>query len=155
TASRSASINPVLRPLARTSRRGRFCAAPTSLRKASEVARASALRSPATESSRSRISASAPLSNPLASFRGLSPGTNKRERIAMTLLAHDLIRKPVPTFRDHALSRPHAHVGLAAAFGDELAVLIEAAVQQVDDAGLRARFRLALAEHFRAGVDGV
>ena len=37
-----------------------------------------------------------------------------------------------------AQKRPHAHEGLAAAFGDQLAVLIVGAVMEFDDAGAAA-----------------
>src|ERR1700682_856804 len=39
-----------------------------------------------------------------------------------------------------------AHEGLAPAFGDELVVLIERAVEEFDDAGIGPRFRFALVE---------
>src|SRR5205814_642391 len=46
--------------------------------------RANALRGGATESSRSRISASAPIPDAFANFCSLSPGTNRRERNLMS-----------------------------------------------------------------------
>src|ERR1700733_13640370 len=55
----------------------------TSLRNAAALSRARALPSNAIESSRSTISASAPLVIALSSFLALSAGTNRRERIAL------------------------------------------------------------------------
>ena len=85
-----------------------------------------ALRSGATESSRSISSASAPLAIALSSFFG-AVGGNEQERA-------DYIRPAA------------SHEDLALAFGHELAVLIVGAVMEFDDAGTRARFRFALAD---------
>src|SRR5690242_3328360 len=51
--------------------------------------------------------------------------------------------------------RPHAHKSLAAAFGDQLVVLVVGAVVEFDDAGARPRFRFALAEDLGGRVHGV
>ena len=80
TASRSASVRPVSIAFTRTRRRGWPFAPRASFRKASAVLRASSLLAAEIESSRSTISASAPLVMPLSSFFGLSPGTKRRER---------------------------------------------------------------------------
>src|SRR5216683_3278147 len=117
TASRSASVRPVCKPLTRTSRRGRLAALTASLRKSAALARAAALRSGAIESSRSTITASAPLAIALSSFLPPSAGTNRNDRIVAPLL------------------RLHADEGLAAALGDELVVLVVGAVVELDDAG--------------------
>src|SRR5215472_10948556 len=80
-ASRSASVRPVCSPLTRTKRYGRVLAASASLRNAAALSRARALPSSAIESSRSMISASAPLVIALSSFLALSAGTKSSERI--------------------------------------------------------------------------
>src|SRR5690348_7196150 len=134
-ASRSASVSSVCRPLTRTSRYGRFAAAVASLRNAAALCRACALPSSAIESSRSTISASAPLVIALSSFLALSAGTNRKERIRSL--------------------RPHAHKGLAAAFGDQLVVLVIGAVVEFDDAGAGTRFRFALADHLGGAMHGI
>src|SRR5262245_45900008 len=135
TASRSASMSPLCRLLTRTIRRGRSPSGTACLRKATERARASGLPSGATESSRSRMTASAPLVNALSSLRLLSAGANRNERIG--------------------LFWPHPHEGLASALGDQLAILIVSAMVKLDDAGAGARFRFALGDHFGRGMHGV
>src|SRR6266702_2201391 len=128
TASRSASVSPVCKPFTRTIRHGRVALAVASLTNAAAASRARALPSSAIESSRSMISASAPLDIALSSFLALSAGTKSSERIRSQLF------------------RPHPHEGLAAAFGDELVVLVIGAVMKFDDAGAGARFGFALAD---------
>src|SRR4029079_9692301 len=85
-ASRSASVMPVSRPLMRTSRRGRCLVAPAFLRNASAASRAAGLRSGTIESSRSTITASAPLARALSSLGPPSAGTKRRERMYRSLL---------------------------------------------------------------------
>src|SRR5262245_46102461 len=84
-ASRSASAMPVSRPLMRTSRRGRWVVVDARLRKSIAAVRAISFRSGAIESSKSRMTASAPLTTALSSFEPPSAGTNKRERIAILI----------------------------------------------------------------------
>ena len=80
-ASRSASVRPVCRPFTRTIMYGRGVFAMTSLRNSAALSRARVLPSSAIESSRSTISASAPLVIALSSFLALSAGTKRSERI--------------------------------------------------------------------------
>src|SRR6266404_2339681 len=91
------------------------------------MSRAIFLRSAATESSRSRISPSAPNEGPLASLRSESAGTNRKERIGS-----------VPGFL--------AHQRLAGALGDGLAALVDGGVGEFDDAGVGPRLALAHAQ---------
>src|SRR5665213_2685618 len=135
TASRSASVMPVSRPLMRTSRRGRSFLACVALRYSSAAARACALRSGAIESSRSRITASAPLAIALSSLAPPSAGAQSRARINSL--------------------RPHIDEGVAVAFGHQRAVLFEGLVMEFDDAGAGARFRRALAHNQRRAVHGI
>src|SRR5262249_10115264 len=81
TASRSASVRPVCKLLTRTTRYGRDATTIVSFRNAAALSRARALPSSAIESSRSIISASAPLLIALSSFLALSAGTKSRDRI--------------------------------------------------------------------------
>src|SRR5262245_4684992 len=53
------------------------------------------------------------------------------------------------------LAGAHAHERLAAAFGNELAVLVKGAMVEVQDAGARPRFRLALVEDLGRAMHGV
>src|SRR6476646_7692214 len=103
------------------------------------MSRAIFLRSVATESSRSRIRPSGPLSGPLASLRSESAGTNRKERIETVLLGFG----------------PLAHQRLALALGDDLAALVGGGVAELDDAGVWPRLALAAAEHGRAHLDRV
>src|SRR5690349_9392966 len=141
TASRSSSISPVVSPVTRTGRCGRAACGAVSLTNAAASSRARALPSGAIESSRSTITASAPLVIALSSFLPPSAGTNRNERIADSICSGSL--------------RPHAHERLAAAFGDQLVVLVVGAVVEFDDAGARPRFRLALGDHLGGAMDGV
>src|SRR5882672_10346253 len=100
------------------------------------IARAAALRGALTESSRSRISASAPEPTPLASFRSSSPGMNSRELMTLRL-------------------RPLVHHRLALALCHHFAALVEGLVQELDDAGIRARLAVPLAEHLRREVQRI
>src|ERR1700692_4424138 len=50
---------------------------------------------------------------------------------------------------------PHQDERLAAAFGDQLVVLIVGSVVKLDDAGAGARFRFALADDFGAAMHGI
>src|ERR1035437_182261 len=138
TASRSASIMPVSRPLMRTKRRGRGFFVCAALRNSNAAVRACALRSGVIESSRSRITASAPLAIALSSLAPPSAGTNKRERIMFA-----------------ASLRPHDDEGVAVAFGHQRAVLLERLVMEFDDTGARARLRRPLAHDHRRAIDGV
>src|SRR5215467_5635724 len=54
-----------------------------------------------------------------------------------------------------ALFGSHAHERLAAALGDELAVLIVGAMVKLHDAGARPRLRLALVQDLGRAMDGV
>src|SRR6516164_10602894 len=136
-ASRSASVSPVCSPFTRTIKYGRCAFDIAFFRKAAADSRARALPSKAIESSRSTISASAPLDIALSSLRALSAGTNKSERMRDKLL------------------RPHAYESLAAALGDELVILVIGAVMKFDDAGAGPRFRFALADHLGRAMHGV
>src|ERR1700731_482497 len=51
--------------------------------------------------------------------------------------------------------RPHQDERLAAAFGDQLVVLIVGAVVKLDDAGAGTRFRFPLADDFGGAMHGV
>src|SRR3954469_17021800 len=77
----------------------------------------------ATESSRSRISASAPDSRPFASLRSLSAGTNSIDRVSH-------------------LDRLRLHQRGAAADRDHLAALVEPDMLEFDDPRIRARLAL-------------
>src|ERR1700730_4225643 len=68
--------------------------------------RATARLDAATESSRSRISASAPLSSPRASFLSLSAGTNRKERIDCLRQSCDPCRLPDAGRRPEDLPSP-------------------------------------------------
>src|SRR5271170_7552951 len=138
--SRSSSMRPVCSPLTRTRMIGRCGVAMASRKNAAALSRPRALPAGETESSRSTITASAPLVIALSSFFALSAGTKSRERIATT--------------RSWSL-RPHANEDLAAAFGDDLVVLVVGPMMKLDDAGARPRFRLAFADHLCAAMDGV
>src|ERR1700686_258510 len=50
---------------------------------------------------------------------------------------------------------PHQDERLAAAFGDQLVVLIVGAVMKLDDAGAGARFRFALADDLGGAMHGI
>src|SRR5574337_253365 len=113
------------------------------------LARACALRAAATESSRSRISTSAPLASALASLRSLSAGTNSSERSfsALTGLPSGPCGTTSPRDVEHGLRaagrrrsrRLPQHQRLAGAGADLVAVLVETLVPEGDDAGVRAR----------------
>src|SRR5262245_36431891 len=90
--------------------------------------RAAPLRDSLTASSRSRINASAPVAGPLASFLSSSAGMNSSERTGSGLRL-----------------RPAPHQELSPAFGDELAALVVALVQQLQYAGIGPRPALARA----------
>src|SRR6185437_2220732 len=134
-AARSSSVMPVSRPLMRTSSCGRLALGALLLRKSSAAARAAPLRSGAIESSRSTMTASAPLATALSSFEPPSAGTKRRERMC--------------------LFRPLDDEHVAVALGDELAVLLEALMMEFDDAGVRARLRFALGDDGRLATHGV
>src|SRR5574337_443637 len=112
-------------------------------------ARAPGLRAAATESSRSRISTSAPLDSALASLRSLSAGTNSSERSfsALTGLPSGPCGTTSPRDVEHGLRaagrrrsrRLPQHQRLAGAGADLVAVLVETLVPEGDDAGVRAR----------------
>src|ERR1700694_5749976 len=176
TASRSSSVSPVSSPFTRTRRRGRFAAPWACCRKASALARASALRSVEIESSRSTISASAPLAIALSSFLGESAGTNRRERMDFSFVIPGNGKKRgrpgiqteasclISGFRVHAfgaprndlpLCRPLAHEGLPPAFGNELAVLIVGAVMKLDDARGRSRIGFAFVQDLGGAMHGI
>src|SRR6516165_5859467 len=87
TASRSASARPVVNPLMRTRRRGRCAALTASVMKAAARMRASVLPCAGIESSRSTITASAPLAIALSSFFPSSAGTKSSERITAAACA--------------------------------------------------------------------
>src|SRR6266446_2685819 len=112
----------------------------------------------ATESSRSRISASAPESSPRASFRSLSAGTNKKERIGIFISSQIRLPRAWPGgpreaargwpgqarprtkfTRLSSLLRPGLHQRGAAADCDLLAALVQADMLEFDDPGVRAR----------------
>src|SRR3984893_202806 len=115
----------------------------------------------ATESSRSRINASAPDSRPCASFRSLSAGTNSIERIGSSypnvIPGSPERRGPEsmntglwnmdsgfgPSGRPGMTSRQSRrlclHQGGAAADRDLLAALVQGDMLQFDDAGIGAR----------------
>ena len=118
-ASRSASVMPVSRPLMRTSRRGRSFLSAVALRNSRHAARACGLRSGVIESSRSMMTASAPLAIALSSLVPPSAGTNRRERIACSVLFG-----------------PHLDENIAVAFRHLRAVLLEGLVMECDDAGV-------------------
>src|SRR4029078_11381230 len=77
---------PVSRPLIRTSRRGRCLLVPAFLRNASAASRAAGLRSGTIESSRSIITAAAPLASALSSLGLASAGAKRKERMYRSLL---------------------------------------------------------------------
>src|SRR5450830_1638400 len=141
-ASRSASVMPVSSPLMRTRMRGLAVCAVASFKKDNAAARARSLRSGAIESSRSMMTASAPLAIALSSLVPPSAGTNRSERITFSASLVGSLR-------------PHDDEGLAVAFGHQRAVLLEGLVMKFNDAGAGARFRRALAHDLRAAVDGV
>src|ERR1700724_3421275 len=151
TASRSSSIRPVASPLTRSTRRGRALTPTVSRRNAAASWRASLLRSGAIESSRSTITAPAPLAIALSSFLPPSAGTNRSERNNRAWM------RSGPRRVRHArrLPRPHAHEDLAAAFRHQLVVLIVGAVVELEDAGARSRVRFALADDLGGAMDGV
>src|SRR5262249_47702835 len=151
TASRSASARPVTKPLMRTMRRGRGLEATMPRTKSAALMRAADLPSAGIESSRSTITASAPLAIALSSFLPPSAGTNSSERINRVPM-----RSAPRRLRDAWRSpRPHAHEDLAAAFGHQLVVLVVGAVVELDDAGARTRVRFALADDFGGAMDGI
>src|SRR5215471_7785561 len=98
------------------------------------MSRAIILRLAATESSRSRISASGPDEGPLASLRSESPGTNKKERMGL-VSALGLL----------------AHQRLADALRHRLAALVDGDVAEFDDAGVGTRLAFAHTDHL--GLD--
>src|ERR1700728_4831124 len=153
TASRSASVRPVCKPFTRTRRYGRGVVATVSRRKAAALSRARALPSYAIESSRSTISASAPLVIAFSSFLALSAGTKRNERIGNPSRAPFRSREAAE--RNSRSRRPHAHEGLAAALRDQLVVLVVGAVMKLDDAGAGPRLRFALTDDFGSRVHGV
>jgi hypothetical protein len=51
--------------------------------------------------------------------------------------------------------RPHEHKSLAAAFGDQLVVLVVGAMMKLDDAGAGPRLRFALADDLGRRVHGI
>ena len=51
--------------------------------------------------------------------------------------------------------RPHEHKSLAAAFGDQLVVLVVGAMMKLDDAGTGPRLRFALADDLGRRVHGI
>lgn len=57
--------------------------------------------------------------------------------------------------RDRGGGLALAHEGLAAALGDQRAVLLIGLVGELDDAGIRARARLALGDDLGGAIDGV
>ncbi len=65
--------------------------------------------------------------------------------------------RPAGRLRRRHLGRiwPHTNEGLAAAFGDQLVVLVEGAVMEFDDAGAGPRLRFALADDFGGAMHGV
>src|SRR5215471_3831890 len=173
-ASRSASVSPVCSPFTRTIKYGRCAFDIAFFRKAAADSRARALPSKAIESSRSTISASAPLDIALSSLRALSAGTNKSERMWVSPLRHSgaAPRRPLlcatntsagivdsglalSAPRNDSSLRPQAHEGLAAALGDELVVLVIGAVMKFDDAGAGPRLRFALANNLGRAMHGV
>src|SRR2546430_1141293 len=91
--------------------------------------RAATLPSGATESSRSRISASAAVFLALSNFRTLSPGTNKKERIASRL-----------RFAEH---QPGAEAAC-----HHLAALVGHGVLELNQPLPRPRLALALGDDF-------
>src|SRR5256714_10973278 len=129
----------------------------------------------ATESSRSRISASTPLSMPRANFRSLSAGTNSIERMSSSYSnRHSGIAKGEAEIHEHrslemdsglaAARRPGMTKGLhrfclhqrgAAADRDLLAALVQADMLELDDAGIRTRFAAPRRDHRRARPDRV
>ena len=100
TASRSASARPLSSALIRTKSRGPSGASAAAIRKSRAAARAAALAPAATESSRSTITASAPLVKASASLRGLSAGTKSSDRIAISVPVRSAARPPRTLLRN-------------------------------------------------------
>src|SRR6185437_1258021 len=144
-------------PLPRTQS---LCAPGFARRSASKAAirsRATLRRAGATESSRSKINASAPLSNARNCLRSLSPGTKSHER-SLAATAFPLI-PPGPSFGGAMLTSSRGglleHQGRAQAGGDLLVALIECAVLERHDAALRVRAALAFGNHRRLDAQRV
>ena len=106
TAARSSAVSPVSSALTRT-KQDQARPALSSIRLATR-ARAAALLGGATESSRSRISASAPQSRARANLRSESPGTKRSERSLMAKV-HAYVRRAAPRARSPGAVAPAFH----------------------------------------------
>src|SRR5476651_502634 len=99
------------------------------------MSRAMALRSVATESSRSRINPSAPDIGPLTSLRSESAGTNRKERISCLTSWASLFLGALE------------HQRLAGALRHDLAALVDRGMAELDDPGIGPRLAFAHRDH--------
>src|ERR1700722_19834827 len=138
TAARSSRSNPLESAFTRTQS---CCGERSGRERSSSCTRALAAGScvTSTESSRSRINASAGVESALLCLRSLSPGTKR----------NDLISEVASCLR------PLQHERGATAGSDLLVTLIVGTLVEYDDARVRARLTLALGNDRRNGMDGV